>query len=197
VARRLLVDRVVALLDIHVLGSPILRQETELVTEITPELRRLADHMFDTMDAAKGVGLAAPQVGRRERLTVVGVDEHRFALINPEIIKRDGKIRWEEGCLSIPEVFADVDRSFEVTVRALDLDGQVIEVTGTELLAVCLQHEIDHLHGKLFLDRLSLLKRRAAMRVWEEEKSQYPKLLRVLPVGDLPPDRDGGKATSD
>jgi peptide deformylase len=187
----------VSLLDIHVLGSPILRQETELVTQITPELRRLADNMFDTMDAAKGVGLAAPQVGRRERLTVVGVDEHRFALINPEIIKREGKIRWEEGCLSIPEVFADVDRSAEVTVRALDLDGQVIEVTGTELLAVCLQHEIDHLHGKLFLDRLSLLKRRAALRTWEEEKLQYPKLLRVLPVGDLPPDRDGGKTSSD
>lgn len=186
-----------ARLDIHVLGAPILRQETELVTSFTPDLRRLADDMFDTMYAAKGVGLAAPQVGRRERLTVVEVEDQRFALVNPEIIRREGKVRWEEGCLSIPEVFADVDRSAEVTVRAHDLDGQLIEVTGTELLAVCLQHEIDHLHGKLFLDRLSLLKRRAAMKAWEEEKIKFPKLLRVLPVGDLPPEREGGAASDD
>lgn len=179
-----------SLLDIHVLGSPVLRQETERVTSFTPELRRLADDMFDTMEAAKGVGLAAQQVGRLERLTVVHVEDERFALVNPEIIRREGKLRWEEGCLSIPEVFAEVDRSAEVTVRAQDLDGQIIEVTGTELLAVCLQHEIDHLHGKLFLDRLSLLKRRAALKAWEAEKVQYPKLLRVLPVGDLPPDRN-------
>jgi peptide deformylase len=185
----------VALIDIHVLGSPILRQETELVTEFTPELRRLADNMFDTMEAAKGVGLAAPQIGRLERLTVVEVEDQRFALVNPEIIRREGKIRWEEGCLSIPEVFSDVDRSAEVTIRAQNLDGQIIEVTGTELLAVCLQHEIDHLHGKLFLDRLSLLKRRAAMKAWEEEKTKFPGLLRVVPVGDLPPERESGVAT--
>ncbi len=178
-----------ARLDIHVLGSPILRQETERIVHVTPELRRLADDMFDTMDAANGVGLAAPQVGRRERLTVVGVDDTRIALINPEIIHREGSLRWEEGCLSIPEVFAEVDRSSTVTVRALDLDGKEIEVVGHDLLAVCLQHEIDHLHGRLFLDRLSLLKRRAAMKTWEQEKSQYPRYLRVLPVEDLPPER--------
>ncbi len=153
--------------------------------------------MFDTMEAANGVGLAAPQVGRLERLTVVQVEDERFALVNPEIIRREGKIRWEEGCLSIPEVYADVDRSAEVTVRAHDLDGQIVEVTGKDLLAVCLQHEIDHLHGKLFLDRLSLLKRRAAMKTWEEEKVKFPRLLRILPVGDLPPEREGGAATND
>jgi peptide deformylase len=142
------------------------------------------------------VGLAAPQIGRLERLTVIQVEEQRLALVNPEIIRREGKVRWEEGCLSIPEVFADVDRSAEVTVRAQDLDGQVIEVTGTELLAVCMQHEIDHLHGKLFLDRLSLLKRRAAMKQWDEEKLKFPRLLRVLPVGDLPPEKEGGAATN-
>ncbi len=186
-----------ARLDIHVLGSPILRQETERVTQFTPELRRLADDMFDTMHAAKGIGLAAPQVGRRERLAVVDVEGQRFALVNPEIIRQEGKIRWEEGCLSIPEVYAEVDRSFDVTVRAQDLDGQVIEVAGTELLAVCLQHELDHLAGKLFLDRLSLLKRRAAFKTWDTEKAKYPKLLRVLPVEDLPPERDGGPVTDD
>jgi peptide deformylase len=187
----------VALLDIHVLGSPVLRQETERVTQFTPALRRLADDMFETMHAAKGIGLAAPQVGRLERLTVVEVEEQRLALVNPEIIRRTGSIRWEEGCLSIPEVFAHVERANEVTVRAQDLDGNLIEVVGTELLAVCLQHEIDHLHGKLFLDRLSLLKRRAALKAWEEEKAKYAGHLRVLPVGDLPPDSDAPRSADD
>lgn len=179
-----------ALLDIHVLGSPILRQDTERIEQVTPELRRLVDDMFDTMDKAKGVGLAAPQIGRRERLAVVEVDEQRLVVINPEIILKEGSVRGEEGCLSIPEVYADVDRFARVIVRAQDIDGAFYEVEGTELLGRCLQHEIDHLHGKLFTDRLSLLKRRAAMRDWDYEKTKYPKLLRVLPVGDLPPERD-------
>ena len=179
-----------SLLDIHVLGSPILRQETERVEQITPELRRLVDDMFDTMDKAKGIGLAAPQVGRRERLAVVEVDDTRYVVINPEIILKEGSVRGEEGCLSIPEVYADVDRFSRVIVRAQDIDGVFYEIEGTDLLGRCLQHEIDHLHGRLFTDRLSLLKRRAAMREWEYEKAKYPKLLRVLPVGDLPAERD-------
>jgi len=181
----------VSLLDIHVLGSPILRQETTRVETITPELRRLVDDMFDTMEAAKGVGLAAPQIGRRERLAVVHADDQRLVVINPEIVLREGKVKGEEGCLSIPEIFADVERSARVVVRAQDIDGKVYEVDAVELLGRCLQHEIDHLHGKLFTDRLSILKRRAAMREWDEEKLQYPKFVRVLPVGDLPPERDG------
>ena len=183
-----------SLLDIHVLGSPILRQETERIDTITPELRRLVDDMFDTMHAAKGVGLAAPQVGRRERLAVVDADDVRLVVINPEIILHEGTVRGEEGCLSLPEIYADVQRYARVTVRAQDIDGNVYEVEGTELLGRCLQHEIDHLHGKLFTDRLSLLKRRSAMREWDEEKLKYPKLLRVLPVGDLPPERDAASA---
>ncbi len=178
-----------SLLDIHVLGSPILRQETERVEHITPELRRLVDDMFETMEKAKGVGLAAPQVGRRERLCVVDADDTRLVVINPEIIHHEGGlVRGEEGCLSIPEIYADVDRQARVTVRAQDIDGNWYEVEGANLLGRCLQHEIDHLHGKLFTDRLSLLKRRAAMKQWDEEKLQYPKNLRVLPVGDLPPE---------
>ncbi len=183
-----------SLLDIHVIGSPILRQETERVGTITPEMRRLVDDMFDTMHAAKGVGLAAPQVGRRERLCVVEVDEVRLVVINPEIVLAEGTVKGEEGCLSIPEIYADVQRAARVIVRAQDIDGAFFEIEGTELLGRCLQHEIDHLHGKLFTDRLSLLKRRAAMREWEEEKLKYPKLLRVLPVGDLPPERDAASA---
>jgi peptide deformylase len=179
----------VSLLDIHVLGSPILRQETERVDQITPELRRLIDDMFETMEKAKGVGLAAPQVGRRERLCVVDADDTRLVVINPEIIHHEGGVvRGEEGCLSIPEIYADVDRHARVTVRAQDIDGNWYEVEGANLLGRCLQHEIDHLHGKLFTDRLSLLKRRAAMKQWDQEKLQYPKNLRVLPVGDLPPE---------
>ncbi len=177
-----------SLLDIHVLGSPILRQDTERVDTITPEMRRLVDQMFDTMAAAKGVGLAAPQVGRRERLCVVDADDTRLVVINPEIVLAEGTIKGEEGCLSIPEIYADVQRAARVIVRAQDIDGKWYEVEGTELLGRCLQHEIDHLHGKLFTDRLSLLKRRKAMKEWDEEKLNYPKLLRVLPVGDLPPE---------
>lgn len=178
-----------SLLDIHVLGSPILRQETERVEQVTPELRRLVDNMFDTMEAAKGVGLAAPQVGRPERLAVVDADDVRLVIINPEIMLREGLERGEEGCLSIPEVYADVDRPARVIVRAQDIDLNWFEIDAANLLGRCLQHEIDHLHGKLFTDRLSLLKKRAAMRDWEQEKTKYPKLLRVLPVGDLPPER--------
>jgi peptide deformylase len=184
----------VSLLDIHVLGSPILRQETERVDTITPEIRRLTDDMFDTMHAAKGVGLAAPQVGRRERLCVVQVDDTRLVMINPEIILAEGTVKGEEGCLSIPEIYADVQRAARVIVRAQDIDGAWYEVEGSELLGRCMQHEVDHLHGKLFTDRLSLLKRRSAMKEWDHEKLNYPKLLRVLPVGDLPPERDAASA---
>ncbi len=185
-----------SLLDIHVLGSPVLRQETQRVESVTPELRRLVDNMFDTMEAAKGVGLAAPQVGRLERLAVVDADDVRLVVINPEIILREGLERGEEGCLSIPEVYADVDRPARVIVRAQDIDLNWYEIDAANLLGRCLQHEIDHLHGKLFTDRLSLLKKRAAMKDWDQEKGQYPKLVRVLPVGDLPPERAPGSGSS-
>lgn len=173
-----------AILPITVLGAPILRQETVPVTAVTDELRELADQMLETMHAASGIGLAAPQVGRSERLCVVSVDDRTYTLFNPEIVAREGKLRWEEGCLSIPEVFGWVDRAAWVKVRALDRTGTVIEVEGTELLGVCLQHEIDHLHGKLFIDHLSFLKRRQALAAWEEEKAKYPDLLRILKPGD-------------
>ena len=173
-----------AVLPISVLGAPILRQATMPVAEVTEALRGLARDMFDTMRAASGVGLAAPQVGRSERLCVVEVGDVSVALLNPEIIAREGKIKWEEGCLSIPEVFGWVERSAYVKVQAMGLDGQTCEIEGTELLAVCLQHEIDHLDGKLFPDHLSFLNRRRAMSSWDEEKGKYPKFLRVLKPGD-------------
>ncbi|MDH5235845.1 MAG: peptide deformylase [Gemmatimonadota bacterium] len=173
-----------SVLPIAVLGSPVLRQETVPVTVVTDELRALADEMFETMRAASGIGLAAPQVGRTERLCVVEVAGQSYTLFNPEIIAREGKLRWEEGCLSIPEVFGWVNRAAWVKVRALDRDGEPVEVEGTELLGVCLQHEIDHLHGRLFIDHLSFLKRRQALAAWEDEKGKYPDLLRILKPGD-------------
>jgi peptide deformylase len=170
----------VSILDIRVLGDPILREETTPVGAITDELRSLARDMFDTMHLAKGIGLAAPQVGRPERLAVVQVDEHRLVIINPEVVHGEGKDKAEEGCLSIPDVYGDVERPAKVRVRATDLEGQEFEVEADGLFARCLQHEIDHLHGKLFLDYLSVLKRRAALAKWSKEKSKYPGFIRKL-----------------
>ncbi|HMA24983.1 MAG: peptide deformylase [Gemmatimonas sp.] len=170
-----------SVLDIRVLGDPVLRQETSLVDQITDELRALAAHMFETMYLAKGIGLAAPQVGRGERMAVVDVNDHPLVIINPEIIELDPKTaKAEEGCLSIPDVYGDVVRPSRVRVRALDLEGTSFEVEADELLARCLQHEIDHLHGKLFIDYLSVLKRRAALAKWSKEKDKYPSFVRKL-----------------
>ncbi|MEO6446877.1 MAG: peptide deformylase [Gemmatimonadaceae bacterium] len=174
-----------SLLPIHVLGSSVLRVETTPVTEFSEELRVLVQDMFDTMHAAQGIGLAAPQVGRTERIAVVEVDGDPLVLINPEVVDEDGSERAEEGCLSIPEIYGEVQRSARVVVRALDLEGKTFEVEGTELLSRCLQHEIDHLHGKLFIDYFSFLKKRAAMSKWELQKSKYPDLLRVLSPEDV------------
>ena len=169
-----------SLLDIHVLGSPILRRETQIVQHMTPELRQLVTDMFDTMYAAKGIGLAAPQVGRSERIAVIDIEKNPIALVNPVVTMKSGKSKREEGCLSIPDIHFDVERAANVVVQALDIDMKPITIEGTDLFGTCLQHEIDHLHGKLFLDHLSILKRRQALREWDEEKDQYPELIRRL-----------------
>ena len=179
-----------ALLPIHVLGSPILRQETTPVTDFGAAFQQLVDDLFETNRAASGVGIAAPQVGRGERLTVIEIKDRPLVLANPEIVEREGSIKWEEGCLSIPEVYGDVTRSARVVVRALDRHGAPFEVQGAELLGVCLQHEIDHLHGRLFIDHLSFLKRRSALAAWEAEKVKYPDLLRIVVPGEGDNDRE-------
>jgi peptide deformylase len=145
---------------------------------MTDELRRLIADMFDTMHHARGIGLAAPQVGRTERLAIVEVEDNRLVLINPEIVERAGRAKGEEGCLSIPDVYADVERPKTVTVRALDEAFQPYEIEATDLLARCLQHEIDHLDGKLFVDYLSVLKRTAALAKWKLEQGKYPGYIR-------------------
>src|SRR5918992_3265396 len=128
----------VSLLDVRVLGDPILRQETTPVITVDDVVRRLVDDMFETMYAAKGIGLAAPQVGRLERVAVIDTgDREPFAIINPEVVLAEGKVKGEEGCLSIPEVYGDVERASRVVVRALGRDGQGMEIDATELLSRC------------------------------------------------------------
>jgi peptide deformylase len=171
----------VSILDIRVLGDPVLRKPTKPVTEFTDELRRLIADMFETMYAAEGIGLAAPQVGRSERLAVVDVEGKKFTLINPEIVSRNGATdKAEEGCLSIPDIYGDVERPPDVTIRAFDENGNQYEASANALLGRCFQHEIDHLDGRLFIDYLSPLKRRAAMAKWEKEKEGYPGNVRKV-----------------
>ena len=170
-----------SILDIRVLGDPGLRKPTRPVTEVTDELRRLIADMFETMYAAEGIGLAAPQVGRTERLAVVDVEGAKYVLINPQVLATTGDPdKAEEGCLSIPDIYGDVVRPFTVTFRAMDENGSEYEATGSELLGRCIQHEIDHLDGKLFIDYLSPLKRRAAMSKWEKSKTEYPGYVRKV-----------------
>ncbi|MEJ5368721.1 MAG: peptide deformylase [Bryobacteraceae bacterium] len=152
------------ILRIRKYGDPVLETKAEPVTEFNGELRQLADDMFETMYANKGVGLAAPQVGVSKRLAVIdtsaGEDESaRLVLVNPEILVKEGTQIGEEGCLSIPGFREDVKRAWRVRVRAQDLEGKFFETEGEELLARVMQHEIDHLDGILFLQHLSLLKR--------------------------------------
>ena len=159
-----------SILDIRVLGDPILRQASTPVTGVTDELRRLIADMFDTMHHARGIGLAAPQVGRTERLAIVEVDDERLVMINPEIVRQEGRAKGEEGCLSIPDIYADVERPKSVIVRARDERFEAYEIEATDLVARCIQHEIDHLDGKLFVDYLSVLKRTAALAKWKLEQ---------------------------
>jgi peptide deformylase len=174
----------VTLLDIWILDAPILRQDTTVVSGVTDAHRRLIDDMFETMYAARGIGLAATQVGRLERICVVDVDKARYALVNPEIVASDGEQTGEEGCLSIPEIYGDVTRAQHVVVRALDREGKPFEIDATELLARCLQHEIDHLHGRLFIDYLSLVKRQAAVKKWRKLRGKDKSLTRMIEPRD-------------
>ena len=128
----------------------------------TPEFQRLIDDMFETMYAAPGIGLAATQVDAHHRFMVIDVSEGKdqpMVFVNPQILERQGEQVYQEGCLSVPGIFADVTRADSITVRYLDREGRQQELTTDGLLAVCIQHEMDHLEGKLFVDYLSPLKR--------------------------------------
>ncbi|HUX43317.1 MAG TPA: peptide deformylase [Terracidiphilus sp.] len=149
--------------------EPVLQQPGEPVTEFDDKLQKLVDDMFETMYAAQGIGLAAPQVGVSKRLTVIDLSqgkdpEDKLVLVNPEIIEREGRQYEEEGCLSIPEIREKVVRADRVRVRAQDEHGKWFELEGEELLSRAFQHEIDHLDGMLFIFRMSGLKRDLALR---------------------------------
>lgn len=168
--------------------DPRLRIKAEPVTAVTTEHRLLADNMFETMYAAPGIGLAATQVGRHIRLLVLDVSETRdqpWCFINPEIVSQEGSEVGEEGCLSVPGVNEEVERAARIRVRALDQNGKPFQLDAEGLLAVCIQHEMDHLEGKLFVDYLSELKRsrlkkRAAKarRKDSVESSRQPEAVR-------------------
>jgi len=159
----------VSLLQLHLLGSPVLRQHSEVVPLVDEDLRRLIADMFETMDAAKGIGLAANQVGVARRVAVVDVDDDRFVMVNPRIVETEGRASAEEGCLSIPDIYADVTRPDRVVVEALDAEGRPYRKEAAGLKARAIQHEIDHLDGILFLDHLSLVRRQMLLAKWRRE----------------------------
>jgi len=152
-----------------------LRTRAQPVTRFDAELARLVDDMFETMYAAPGIGLAATQVDVHKRVIVIDVSEERnepLVFINPEIMSREGVAETEEGCLSVPGIFDDVKRASRIRVRFNDRTGAVIEKDYEGMLAVCVQHEMDHLEGKLFVDYLSDLKRQRIRKKLEKERKQ-------------------------
>ncbi|KHN51662.1 peptide deformylase [Pectobacterium fontis] len=152
-----------------------LRITAQPVKEVNADIQRIVDDMFDTMYEEEGIGLAATQVDIHQRIIVIDVSEERnqrLVLINPELIEKSGDTGIEEGCLSIPETRALVPRAERVKVRALDREGKTFELEASELLAICIQHEMDHLVGKLFIDYLSPLKRQRIRQKLEKLAKQ-------------------------
>lgn len=143
-----------AVLEIVKAGDPVLKQECQVIDKVDGKLRKLMDNMAATMYKADGVGLAAPQIGQAIRLVVIDVqDEHGFLeMVNPEIVAREGSAVDSEGCLSVPDVFGDVERAAKVTVEYTNRWGKRKKLTAGGLLARCIQHELDHLSGVLFID---------------------------------------------
>ena len=155
--------------------DPRLRNVARPVKQVDDAIRKLMDDMLETMYAAPGIGLAATQVNVDKRVIVIDVSEDKsepLYLINPEILDFEGKEEMEEGCLSVPGVYEMVQRADQIRIRALDRDGQSLEMEANGLLAVCIQHEIDHLEGKLFVDYLSQLKRTRIRKKLEKEQRQ-------------------------
>jgi peptide deformylase len=161
-----------AILDILYYPDPRLRNKAKPVEKVDDAIRQLVDDMFETMYEAPGIGLAATQANVPKRVLVIDISEEKTAplcLVNPEIVAGEGEEQSEEGCLSVPGIYDTVTRSERVKVNALDRDGQSIELEADGLLAVCIQHEIDHLDGKLFVDYLSNLKRQRIRKKLEKE----------------------------
>lgn len=167
-----------AMLDIYTLGEDVLRAPTKKVTRFDNGLAILIDAMFTTMEEADGVGLAGPQIGVSERIFVVDTrrEGERLAFINPEIIETGVEmVPYEEGCLSVPGVYHDVMRPATVTVQAQDINGKVFTLKADGLLARVIQHENDHLYGKLFIDRLEQADKEKLIKVYEKRQKKNKK----------------------
>jgi len=166
-----------ALLEILCFPDPRLRKKATAINTITAKTRQLAEDMIETMYDAPGIGLAANQVNVQQRMVVIDISEDKSApmvFINPEIIEKQGEREYEEGCLSVPEAHEMAMRADTVKVKALDLDGEPFEIEAEALLATCIQHEIDHLDGKLFVDYISNLKRqRIKKRLEKQQKHSH------------------------
>jgi peptide deformylase len=158
-----------SVLPLHLLGSPVLRQRSAEVGAVDEETKRFVADLFETMQASKGVGLAANQVGVARRVAVVETEDLRLVMINPVIVEAEGRDSAEEGCLSIPEVYAEVTRPARVRLEATGLDGQRYTWEGEGLAARAVQHEIDHLDGILFLDHLGPIKRKMLLARYKKE----------------------------
>ena len=155
--------------------DPFLRQKSSEVDQVTDETRKLMDDMLETMYDAPGIGLAATQVNFHQRLIVIDISEEcnqPLCLINPEIIEKNGEIEYEEGCLSVPNYYENVKRANEIKVSALNEHGQPFEIDADETLAVCIQHEMDHLNGILFVDPLSKLKQKRLKKKAEKQSKK-------------------------
>lgn len=163
-----------ALLDIHTYPDPLLRRKAEPVHTVDRDIRKFIDDMVETMYDAPGIGLAANQVGRLLRLLVIDLQkpdsEYKLiVLANPCIVATEGETTYEEGCLSVPEFFSKVKRHEKITVRGMDQHSNKVEVQADGLLSIALQHEMDHLDGKLFIDRLSFVARDLFKRKWKKK----------------------------
>jgi peptide deformylase len=170
-----------SLLPLHLLGSPVLRQRSAEVGTIDDETRKFIDDLFETMAAAKGVGLAANQVGVARRIAVIDADGDRLVLINPVILEGEDRDTAEEGCLSVPDIYAEVTRPARITVEATDRDGNRYPREADGLLARAIQHEIDHLDGILFLDHLGPIKRKILIGKFKKEHKDGTYIKEVGP----------------
>ncbi len=154
-----------ATFPIRVFGDPVLRQETEEITDVDGAVAKLAKDMIDTMYAAPGVGLAANQVGVERRMFVYDVGDGPGVVINPRLVESSGEWTYEEGCLSVPDLSWPIVRPRQVRLVGVGLDGEQLDVEADELLARCFQHEVDHLDGVLLIERLDPARRKEALRV--------------------------------
>ena len=159
-----------SVLEIKKYGDPVLREKALEVDEITPKINKLIDDMIETMYASLGAGLAAPQIGISKRIIIIdGEDDGLLILINPVLIKKEGKVNEEEGCLSVPGIYSNVERYETVIVEGMGRNGEKIRIQKDGLMGKALQHEIDHLEGLLFIDRISKIKRQVLLKEYKKK----------------------------